>query len=59
MEFMPVRNLGTNPQDVWNAVKRDVEAVITNGRPGALMIDIFDGDVLKTLITPPPLCGGE
>lgn len=45
MDFYSVRDLRTDSKSMWESLKRDGEAIITNnGKPAALMLDISEGN---------------
>ena len=45
MNFYSVRELRTNSKSMWNDLNKGNEVVLTNnGRPSALVIDIWAGD---------------
>lgn len=45
MNFYSVRDLRTDSKSMWESLKGDGEAIITNnGKPAALMLDISEGN---------------
>lgn len=50
MVFIPSRDLRIKPGEVWRSLKRNGEIIITsNGKPIALMTEIFENDLESTL----------
>jgi len=46
VKFMNYRELRNTPSAVWDALKEsDAVAIVSNGEPRALLLDIEDGDV--------------
>ena len=50
MQFFTVRDLRTQPKNVWESLRQGEVVITNNGRPTALMLDLTERDLEETMM---------